>query len=70
MSRTDANILREMTMISAEGEARYGADLLGRAIGHATAAETSPTMFYSNLIYEIIGNRTHRVMAFQAAREV
>lgn len=54
---------------------RYGADLLGRAIGHEqfgyeAPRDIDPTMFYSNLVHEIIGNRTHRIMAFRAAREV
>jgi len=54
---------------------RYGADLLGRAIGHEQygydiARGMDPTMFYSNLIHEVIEDRTYRIMAYQAAREV
>jgi len=54
--------------------ARYGADLLGRAIGHEQARDTRlglpATMFYSNLIYEVIEHGTRRIMAFMGARDV
>lgn len=53
---------------------RYGADLLGRAIGHEQFGYEAPrgidpTMFYSNLVHEVIASRTHRIMAYQAARD-
>ena len=55
-------------------EARYGADLLGRAIGHEQFYETTrglpATMFYSNLIHELDHTATRKIMAFTAAREV
>lgn len=56
-------------------EARYGADLLGRAIGHENFGYEAPrgidpTLFYTNLVHEVIASRTHRIMAFEAARSV
>jgi hypothetical protein len=54
--------------------ARYGADLLGRAIGHEQAREARlglpATMFYSNLIHQVIDNPTRKIMAFMGARDV
>jgi len=56
--------------------ARYGADLLGRAIGHelAAPASLSPDDFYARLLCEIIpqaiDHPTRRVMAFMAVRDV
>jgi hypothetical protein len=56
--------------------ARYGADLLGRAIGHelAAPASQSPDDFYAGLLCEIIplaiDHPTRRVMAFMAVRDV
>jgi hypothetical protein len=54
--------------------ARYGADLLGRAIGHEQARDTRlglpATMFYSNLIHQVIDHPTRKIMAFMAARDV
>jgi hypothetical protein len=56
--------------------ARYGADLLGRAIGHELAApeSLSPDDFYAGLLCEIIpaviNHPTRRIMAFMAVRDV
>jgi len=77
MQRVIPNLIEDTGYIAALPEiaqARYGADLLGRAIGHEWRHEASrgadATMFYSNLVHQVIENRTHRIMAFQAAREV
>ena len=58
---------------SASGFA-YGAEILGRAIGHESTYEQASgidfTLFYTNLVWEVIDHPSHRIMAFQATREV
>ena len=86
MGRALRNTLEEATMLerlvtnvaydadATAALARYGADLLGRAIGHEMFYETTrglpATMFYSNLIHELDHTATRKIMAFTAAREV
>jgi hypothetical protein len=72
------NLLAEIKWMEENGnqhdEARWGADMLGRAIGHEMARDNRlglpATLFYSNLIHQVIPGATHKIMAFTAAREV
>lgn len=80
MRRTEANILSEIDLIPADAaaEARYGADLLGRAVGHEIAASgLTPPVTYGEMrrdwlpiFADAIDNPTHRIMAVRATWEI